>query len=141
MRLILSLLAIIAIFPATASAYALDDQLSCTGTAHDFVNSLVNERSIETPAMHVEANSVNAFRPAHDAVLTAFGLRVRAVFGYEPDDPLFKTGGSKSPSGPTYGVVVFGSADAVKRRLAEAGSAAIVHPVIPLVLTAVVCRG
>jgi hypothetical protein len=35
--------------------------------------------------MRVEANSVNAFRPAHGSNLTAFGFRVYAVLGYEHD--------------------------------------------------------
>ena len=40
--------------------------------------------------MHVEANSVNAFRPTHGSDLTAFGFRVYAILGYERDDELFK---------------------------------------------------
>jgi hypothetical protein len=90
--------------------------------------------------MRVEPNSVNAFRPTNDASLTAFGLPVHAVFGYQPNDPLFKGGGGKASSGPVYGAVVLGSTDAVKRLLVAARSTAVVHPVIPLVLTAIVCR-
>jgi hypothetical protein len=140
MRLISGLLAIIAVFPTPASSYALDDQLACAETAHDFVVRLVEAHSIKTPPMRVESNSVNAFRPTNDASLTAFGLPVHAVFGYQPDDPLFKGGGGKASSGPVYGAVVLGSADSVKRLLVDAGSTAVVHPVIPLVLTAIVCR-
>jgi hypothetical protein len=140
MRLILVLLALIAIFPAPAFSHALDPSLACDETAHDFVTGLVDAQSIETPPMRVEPNSVNAFRPAGDAGLTAFGLRVQAVFGYQPGDPLFKAGAGKAPSSPVYGVVVLGSADSVTHRLVEAGSTAVVHPVIPLVLTAIVCR-
>ena len=139
MRLISGLLAVIAVFPTPASSYALDDQLACAETAHDFVVHLVEAHSIKTPPMRIEPNSVNAFRPANDASLTAFGLPVHAVFGYQPDDPLFKGGGGKASSGPVYGAVVLGSADSVKRLLVDAGSTAIVHPVIPLVLTAIVC--
>ncbi|MGF6609276.1 hypothetical protein [Paraburkholderia sp. WSM4175] len=140
MRIILGLLAIVAIFPAPAFSHALDNHLTCGETAHDFVTSLVDTQSIVTPAMRVEPNSVNVFRPTSDAGLTAFGLRVHAVFGYQPDDPLFKAGGSNASPGAVYGVVVLGSADSVKRLLGDAGSTAVVHPVIPLVLTAIVCR-
>jgi hypothetical protein len=139
MRKILRLLAIVVIFPAAAFGHALDDQLECDGNAHDFVAGLLNGQSIETPAMRVEPDSVNAFRPTHDARLTAFGLHVRAVFGYQPGDPMFKTGGGKLPSDPLYGVVVLGSADSVKRHLTEAGSTAVVRAVIPLLMTAIVC--
>lgn len=140
MRLNFTLLAILAIVPASAFCQTLDSHLSCAETAHDFVADLVDTQSIEVPPMRIEPNSVNAFRPRKDNPLTAFGLRVRAVFGYQPGDPLFKAGGSETPSGPVYGVVVLGSADAVKRRLADAGSSAVVHPVIPMVLTAIVCE-
>lgn len=141
MRLILGLLATLAIFPAPAFSRALDNYLACDESAHDFVTGLVDAKSIETPAMRVEPNSVNAFRPTGDAGLTAFGLRVHAVFGYQPGDPLFKASSKgKAPSDPVYGVVVLGSADLVQHRLTDAGSVAVVHPVIPLVLTAIVCN-
>jgi hypothetical protein len=139
MRLISTFLAVVAIFPATAFSNPLDNHLACEETAHDFVTSLVDARSIKTPAMRVEPNSVNAFRPVSGAGLTAFGLPVHVVFGYQPDDPLFKSGGDKTSSDPVYGVVVLGSAESVKRLLVDAGSTAVVHPVIPLVLTAIVC--
>lgn len=140
MRLNSALLAFLAIVPASAFSQTLDHDLSCAETAHDFVADLVGAQSIEGTPMRVEPNSVNAFRPRKDNPLTAFGLRVHAVFGYQPGDPLFKAGGSDTPSGPVYGVVVLGSADAVKRRLTDAGSSAVVHPVIPMVLTAIVCE-
>lgn len=140
MRLISGLLAVIAVFPISAFSFPLDDQLACAETAHDFVSRLVEAHSIEIPPMRVEPDSVNAFRPARDASLTAFGLHVRAVFGYQPDDPLFKVGSGKSSSTSMYGAVVLGSADSVKRLLVDAGSTAAVHPVIPLVLTAIVCK-
>ncbi|WP_075643778.1 hypothetical protein [Paraburkholderia monticola] len=139
MRLLSWLLAVIAIFPTSASSFALDDQLMCAETAHDFVGGLVEAHSINIPPMHVEPDSVNAFRPASGAGLTAFGLPVHAVFGYQPGDPLFTVGGGKASSSPIYGAVVLGAADSVKRLLVSAGSTAVVHPVIPLVLTAIVC--
>jgi hypothetical protein len=140
MRLNAALLAFLAIVPASAFSQTLDSDLSCAETAHDFVADLVGTQSIEVTPMRIEPNSVNAFRPRSGAPMTAFGLRVHAVFGYQPGDPLFKAGGSATPSGPVYGAVVLGSAEAVKRRLADAGSSAVVHPVIPLVLTAIVCE-
>lgn len=140
MRLIFALLAILAIIPVPAFSQTLDNHLSCAETAHDFVSDLVDTQSIKIPAMRIEPNSVNAYRPASDNSLTAFGLHVHAVFGFQPGDPLFKAGGNETPSGPVYGVVVLGSAEVVKRRLSDAGSSAVVHPVIPLVLTAIVCE-
>lgn len=140
MRPLSKLLAIVAMVPAPAFSHALDDQLTCGETAHEFVTSLVDTQSIAVPAMRVEANSVNAFRPTSGAGLTAFGLRVHAVFGYQPDDPLFKAGDGNPAPGAVYGVVVLGSADSVKRLLTGAGSTATVHSVIPMVLTAIVCR-
>lgn len=140
MRLNFALLAFLAMAPASAFSQTLDEHLSCAETAHDFVADLVGTQSIKVPPMRIEPNSVNAFRPASGNRLTAFGLHVNAVFGYQPGDPLFKEGGSGTPSGPVYGVVVQGSADLVKRRLSDAGSSAIVHSVIPMVLTAIVCE-
>jgi hypothetical protein len=138
MRIICGILAVAAVFPTPGWSVTLDEQLTCSETAHDFVIQLADEHSIQTPAQRVEANSVNAFRPASN--LTAFGLPVHAVFGYQPDDPLFKLGDGKAAEGPIYGAVVRGSADTVKRLLADAGSTAVVHSVIPLVLTAIVCK-
>ncbi|TCF97726.1 hypothetical protein BZM26_29535 [Paraburkholderia strydomiana] len=139
MRRFIRLLALATILPMPAFSHALDDQLTCEATPHDFVSELVQLQSIKTPASRVEGNSVNAFRPARGAALTAFGFRVCAVFGYQPGDPLFEAGTGKPASGPIYGAVVFGSSEAVQRRLTEAGSHAVTHSVIPLVLTAIVC--
>jgi hypothetical protein len=140
MRLNHTTLAMLAFLPALAFGHALDDRLSCDLTAHDFVKDLLDQDIIQLPPMRVEDNSVNAFRPTRDADLTAFGLRVRAVFGYQSGDPLFKTAGTKIPPKSMYGVVVFGSEGTVKRRALRAGSGAVVHPVIPLLLTALICR-
>jgi hypothetical protein len=63
------------------------------------------------------------------------------VFGYQPRDPLFKVGAGNSPTDPVHGAVVFGSADSVKRLLAEPGSTSTIRTVIPLVMTAIICKG
>ncbi|OLL28010.1 hypothetical protein BTH42_29940 [Burkholderia sp. SRS-W-2-2016] len=139
MRLISGILAVLAVFPSAAWSVTLDDQLACSETAHDFVSQLVDAHSIKTPPQRVEPNSVNAYRPANGANLTAFGLPVHAVFGYQPDDPLFKVGAGEASAHPVYGAVVRGSADTVKRLLTNAGSTAVVHSVVPLILTAIVC--
>jgi hypothetical protein len=126
--------------PAPVLAHDLDDQFTCKSSAHAFISRLIGDQSIEPSPMLVEANSVNAFKPRHDAGLTAFGLRVRAVFGYQPGDPMFKPGSGKTPSGPIYGAVVFGSTDSVEALLRQAGSHAAIHQVIPLILSAIVCE-
>ncbi|MCA7890093.1 MULTISPECIES: hypothetical protein [Burkholderia] len=126
--------------PASAFAHDLDEQFTCKSSAHAFISRLISDQSIEPSPMLVEANSVNAFKPRHDAGLTAFGLRVRAVFGYQPGDPMFKPGNGKTPSGPIYGAVVFGSTDSVEALVRQAGSHAAIHQVIPLMLSAIVCE-
>jgi hypothetical protein len=90
--------------------------------------------------MRIEANSVNAFRPAHGSNLTAFGFHVYAVFGYEQDDPMFKQGSGQPTMTSAYGVVVTGPAESVEARAREAGSDAVIREVVPLLLTAVFCN-
>ncbi|WP_236721058.1 hypothetical protein [Paraburkholderia phytofirmans] len=126
---------------AVCNAYALDTQMNCQSSPHDFIAPLLDEQSIDPKPMRIEANSVNAFRPAHGSNLTAFGFHVHAVFGYEPNDPIFKQGSGQSVSSSTYGVVVTGSAASVEASVRRAGSDAVVHEVIPFFLTAVFCNG
>jgi hypothetical protein len=123
-----------------AAAHELDAQLDCTSNAHSFIESLQSDQFIETEPMHVEANSVNAFRPTRDSQLTAFGFRVYAVLGYAQDDDLFHKGKGEAMAGSLYGVVVFGPSDSVKVHLHDAGSDAAVHEVLPLIMTAVLCK-
>jgi hypothetical protein len=123
-----------------AVSHELDAQLDCTSDAHTFIASLQGDQYIETKPMHVEANSVNAFRPTHGSQLTAFGFRVYAVLGYAHDDDLFHKGSGEALPGSIYGVVVFGTSEAVKVHLHDAGSEAVVHEVLPLVMTAVLCK-
>jgi hypothetical protein len=122
-------------------AYALDSQLDCKSSAHEFIAPLLEDQSIEPKPMRIEANSINAFRPAQGSNLTAFGFRVYAVFGYEQDDAIFKQGSGQPTTASTYGVVVTGPADSVEARVRQAGSDAIIHGVLPLLLTAVFCGG
>jgi hypothetical protein len=126
--------------PLPAVSYELDAQLDCTSNAHNFISSLQSDQFIETEPMHVEANSVNAFRPTRDSQLTAFGFRVYAVLGYARDDELFHKGEGEAMAGSIYGVVVFGTSESVKVHLHDAGSDAAVHEVLPLIMTAVLCK-
>ncbi|SAL78300.1 hypothetical protein AWB67_05240 [Caballeronia terrestris] len=131
--------AIAAVVPATSYGHALDRPLDCKSSAHTFIAPLVNARYIETTPMRVESNSVNAFRPTHGSDLTAFGFRVYAVLGYERDDAMFKKGSGQPLTDSAYGVVVTGPAEQVEERVRASGSDAVVHSVVPLVLTAVFC--
>ncbi|HEY2000203.1 hypothetical protein [Paraburkholderia sp.] len=120
--------------------HELDAQLDCTSNAHTFIASLQSDQYIEPQPMHVEANSVNAFRPTKGSNLTAFGFRVYAVLGYDQDDALFSKGSGLAMTGSLYGVVVYGTSEAVKTHLHDAGSDAAVHEVMPLIMTAVLCK-
>lgn len=123
-----------------STAHELDAQLDCTMNAHSFIASLESDQYIEPVPMHVEANSVNAFRPTHGSELTAFGFRVYAVLGYEHDDEMFHKGSGEAMPGSLYGVIVFAPTDSVKMHLHDAGSDAAVHEVMPLIMTAVLCK-
>ena len=123
-----------------AFAHDLDAQFACESSAHEFISRLISDQSIESSPMLVEANSVNVFKPKRDGEVTAFGLHVRVVFGYQPDDPIFKQGSGTVPSGPIYGAVVFGSTDYVEALVRNAGSHAAIHEVIPLMLSTIVCE-
>jgi hypothetical protein len=127
--------------PALCHAHALDPQLDCQSSAHEFIAPLLDEQSIDPTPMRVEANSVNAFRPSHGSNLTAFGFHVYAVFGYEQDDPMFKQGSGQPTTASAYGVVVTGAAESVETRARKAGSDAVIREVVPLLLTAVFCNG
>jgi hypothetical protein len=126
-------------YPVAARAYALDAQFDCRARPHAFIGQLINSQYIDPNPMHVEANSVNAFRPARGSDITAFGFRVYAVIGYEQDDGLFKKGPGQALTGPLYGAVLSAPREAVESRVREAGSNATVRMVIPMLLTAVVC--
>lgn len=121
-------------------ARPLDPQFTCNSNAHTFITGLINDDDIAPEPTHVEANSVNAFRPEQGSALTAFGFPVHAVVGYEHNDAIFKQGVGDTLSGSLYGVVVAGPTDQIEARVREAGSDAIVREVVPLVATAIVCN-
>jgi hypothetical protein len=62
------------------------------------------------------------------------------VLGYDQNDELFHKGSGQAMAGSLYGVVVFGASETVKTHLHAAGSEAAVHEVLPLVMTAVLCK-
>lgn len=83
-----------------ASAKSLDAALDCHSNGHKFVAPLLAAGDIQSEPMHVEANSVNAFRTNH--ALTAYGFGVYVVLGYQANDPIFQTGTARrSANGPT----------------------------------------
>ncbi|MFX1689671.1 hypothetical protein PWR05_34920 [Paraburkholderia sp. A2RI-6] len=129
------------LLPVSSYAYELDPQLSCRSNAHAFISPLLKDRYIDPKPMRVEANSVNAFRPEHDSNLTAFGFRVYAVLGYEHGDALFKRGDGQPVADSAYGAVVLGAAETVEAQARKAGSSAVIHQVVPLLLTAIFCSG
>lgn len=107
---------------------------ACKSNAHTFIAGLINDDSIDRDPTHVEANSVNAFRPAQGSDLTAFGYPVHDVFGYEHNDAMFKRGGGEALAGSLYGAVVSAPTEEVEaraqgrqRRCRSRGSAARAH--------------
>jgi hypothetical protein len=132
-------LAPLGLLSTPAHASAVEEQLDCKSTGHVFISALMNSGEIQSKPMHVEKNSVNAFRPAHGVKLTAFDFPVFVVLGYEKDDPLFKPGKGDPVGDWAYGVVVTGASDDVRDRLHQMGSEAIVHEVTP-VMTAILCK-
>ncbi|PXW25517.1 hypothetical protein [Paraburkholderia caballeronis] len=136
-RLALALL--LAALPAIGRPATLDDLLTCRMSAHEFVSGLVDQQLIEPKPMRVEDNSINAFWPAHDQHLTAYGFSVFAIVGFQQDDPLFRTGSGKPIARSAYGAVVLGSQGKVEAAVRAAGNAAIVYHAAPL-LTAIFCK-
>ena len=102
--------------PVSSYAYALDPQLDRRSNAHAFIAQLLEDRYIDPSPMRVEANSINAFRPARGSNLTAFGFRVYAVLGYEHDDAMFKRGDAQPIADSAYGAVVTGATESVEAR-------------------------
>lgn len=142
LRMLVALVSLgVGLSSAACNAYALDTQLNCQSNPHDFIAPLLDEQSIDPKPIRIEANSVNAFRPARGSNLTAFGFHVSAVFGYAQNDPIFKQGSGQPLKSSTYGVVVRGSATSVEASVRQAGSNAGIREVIPLFLTAVFCGG
>jgi len=120
----------------TATAKSLDDALDCHSNGHKFVAPLLAAGDIQREPMHVESNSVNAFRTARP--LTAYGFGVYVVLGYQANDPLFRPGDGTPIGDWAYGVVVRGTKSAVEEAVRKAGSDATVKQAFPF-LTAIVC--
>jgi hypothetical protein len=121
------------------AATALDASLGCNESGHQFIADLAQQQLIEATPMRVESNSINAFRPAKGADLTAFGFHVFAVVGFEKDDPMFRTGDGEPLANSAYGAVVWGNDSSVQDAVTQGGSTAIVHHVAPHV-TAIFCK-
>jgi hypothetical protein len=130
---------IAAAMPLTLRAAELDAALACGESAHRFIADLADQQLIEPEPMRVESNSINAFQPARDARMTAYGFSVFAVVGFEQDDPLFKRGKGEPLAKSAYGAVVFGSDEKVQAAVTAAGSNAVVHHVAPHI-TAIFCK-
>jgi hypothetical protein len=130
----------VALLTTPARGYELDQELSCRSDPHVFISQLMTDHAINPQPMKVTANSVNAFRPAVGHKLTAFGFEVQAVIGFVPSDSLFANGTGKPESMPVYGAVVRAPDEAVRSRLREADSPAIVKVVFPLLMSAIVCQ-
>jgi len=90
------LLAVVALcaaaLPLGCHAAALDAPLACNESGHQFIADLAQQQLIDPTPTRVESNSINAFRPAKGADMSAFGFHVFAVVGFEKDDPMFRTG-------------------------------------------------
>ena len=121
---------------SVASAKSLDDALDCHSNGHKFVAPLLAAGDIQSEPMHVESNSVNAFRTNHP--LTAYGFGVYVVLGYQANDPIFQPGDGTPIGNWAYGVVVRGTKNAVEQAVRKAGSDATVKQAFPF-LTAIVC--
>lgn len=127
------------VLPSIAHAQALDEALACGDRAHGYITSLQTRQLIADHPLHVEDNAINVFWPAHDADLTAFGLKVYAVIGYQQDDPMFKVGSGEPLKGSLYGAVVSGSTATVAKAISDANSPAESKHAGPF-LTAIYCR-
>jgi hypothetical protein len=122
-------------------AQEIDAGLDCHFGPHEFIEQLVKKKEIDPVPMKVSANSVNAYRLRPNQNLTALGFKVRAVFGFSPDDDMFtQKGGAGEALRQVYGVVVMAGKEPVSERIREMGSPASVREVMPLVMSAVVCE-
>jgi hypothetical protein len=122
-------------------AHEIGANFDCRAGPHKFIEQLVEGKEIDPRPMKVSDNAVNVYRVRPNQNFTAFGFRVRAVFGYSRNDDMFiqRRGGAEVPN-QVYGVVVMAGKDAVNNRISEAGSPATVREVMPLVMSAVLCE-
>lgn len=121
-------------------AHELGASLNCQSGSHEFIKQLIDAKEIGSKPIKVSDNSVNAYQPSPRRDLTALGFKVRAVFGFAPNDDMFSQNGSGGATNEVYGVVVMAGNDAVSERILEIGSPATVKEVMPLFMTAVVCQ-
>ncbi|MDR5764518.1 MULTISPECIES: hypothetical protein [unclassified Caballeronia] len=124
---------------ALAHAETLDAQLDCKSTPHAFIAPLQENNLLEKKPMRVEPNSINAFRAAKGATLTAYGFKVYALVAYQKDDPLFRQGKGEPIGDAAYGAVVWGGDAEVEQKVRAAGSDAVVRHVAPFI-TAIFCK-
>jgi hypothetical protein len=137
--ILIALTTAVALSSTLAHAYALDDQLDCKSTAHAFIAPLREANLIEPTPMHVEPNSINAFRPQHKDELTAFGFKVFVVVAFQKDDELFRHGSGEPIGDSAYGAVVIGRESAVEAKVRAAGSDALIHHAAPF-MTVIFCK-
>ncbi len=91
------------------AATALDASLACNESGHQFIADLAQQQLIDATPTRVESNSINAFKPAKGADLTAFGFHVFAVVGFDWTIRCSVPATARRLPIPAYGAVVFGS--------------------------------
>ena len=120
-------------------AFELDGALYCNSSVREFFGPLVQNRLIASHPFAVN-DSVNVFKPGLLAHLTAFHMKVAAVFGYTDDPLLFVRGPGTAPP-DQYGVVVRESIANVQAALASVGATSAQIRLIGPSLTEIACAG
>jgi len=126
--------------PVISGERELETLPNCQSDPDTFISQIVNTREISPAPICIEADSVNAFGPSSSDALTVFDHKVKAVFGYQPGDGLFKPGHGTKRSEPIYGVAVIASSDEIETRARQAKSRAEIDSVVPFLLTAIICK-
>lgn len=122
-------------------AHEIGARLDCHFGPHEFIEQLVENKEIDPRPMKVSDNSVNVYRLRPNQNLTALGFKVRAVFGFSPNDDMFaQNSGGREAHHQVYGVVVAAGQEAVSERIRDIGSPVTVKEIMPLVMSAVVCE-
>lgn len=113
--------------PCAHAASNISKQLMCNMTAAEFFTPLTRFGLIDFNAIKNE-DSISYFRilkmppgAIRPEVVMAFGMNVKAVFGYVEDQMLFRRGPGTQPPN-TFGVVVDGSAELAKQKLDSVGA-------------------
>lgn len=98
-------LALLTPFVAAAQDDAYQVDMSCAATVREFFTPLVQQGVINTKAISIDPKtSMNHFDFADNKQATAYGMPVKAFFGYA-DEPLLFLRGMKV-AGAGYGVIV-----------------------------------